>query len=49
MVRDTYKRLHNPSQGYIQTITQPCLQDRVKQIAGQGYIQTITQPAYKTA
>ena len=25
-------------QGYIQTITQPCLQDRVKQIAGQGYI-----------
>ena len=32
------------SQGYIQTITQPCLQDCVKQIAGQGYIQTITQP-----
>ena len=31
-------------QGYIQTITQPCLQDRMKQITGQGYIQTIRQP-----
>ena len=26
------------------TITQPCLQDRIKQIAGQEHMHTITQP-----
>ena len=39
-------RLHKADRqsGYIQTITQSCLQDHIKQIAGQRHIQTIIQP-----